>query len=147
MYFKTAFVINSNTPDERGYANIILSLLISLIEKTEMHLPTLVVLSQLDNYKLLMGLPRWMQNSVKNNIDYIIFANELQAFVPSYLKRQYLTNLKKFVDATIMVQRNKEAEKAEATLDEEEWQTYHSIEYVATVNIPNQGISADDEVF
>lgn len=147
LYFKTAFVINNNTAEERGYSKIILSLLITLIESAKMHLPTLVVLSQLDNDNLLMGLPRWMQNSAKNNIDYIIFANELQSFVPSYLKRQYLTNLKKFVDATMMVQRNKEVEKAKATLSDEELQSYHSIEYVATVNIPKQGISADDEIF
>ena len=88
-----------------------------------------------------------MQNSGKNNIDYIIFANELQAFVPSYLKKQYLTNVKKFVDATMMIHRNKEVEKAEAKLDEEDLQIFHSSEYVATVKVPALGISTDDEVF
>lgn len=147
LYFKTAFVIHNNTIEERGYSKIILSLIVSLIENTEMHLPTMVVVSQLDSDKLLMGLPRWMQNSGKNNIDYIIFANELQAFVPSYLKKQYLTNAKKFVDATMMIHRNKEVEKAEATLDEEDLQIFHSSEYVATVKVPALGISTDDEVF
>ena len=147
LYFKTAFVINNNTPEERGYSKIILSLLVSLIENTEMHLPTMVVLSQLDSDYLVMGLPRWMQNSTKTHMDYIIFANEFQSFIPSYLKKQYLNNVKKFVDATIMVQRNKEAEKAEQTLSAEELQVFHSIEYVASIKIPAQGISTDDEVF
>lgn len=147
LHFKTAFIINSSNELENGLSKIILSLLISLIESTDMHLPTMVVLSRLDSEYLLMGLPRWMQNSAKNNIDYIIFANELQAFVPSYLKKQYLTNVKKFVNATMMVQRNKEAEKAETTLTPEELQLYHSSEYVVSLNIPDQGISVEDEGF
>lgn len=147
LHFKTAFIINNNTVEERAYSKIALSLLISLIENAEMHLPAMVVVSQLDSDKLIMGLPRWMQNSGKNNIDYIIFANELQAFVPSYLKKQYLTNVKKFVDATMMIHRNKEAEKAEEILDSEELQVYHSSEYVATLKVPALGISTEDEVF
>lgn len=146
LHFKTAFIINSNTIEERAYSKIVLSLLISLIESSEMHLPAVVV-SQLDSDKLIMGLPRWMQSSGKNNIDYIIFASELQAFVPSYLKKQYLTNVKKFVDATMMIHRNKEAEEAEATLDEEDLQVFLSSEYVATLKVPALGISTDDEVF
>lgn len=147
LYFKTAFVINSNTEDEFKYSKIILALLISLVENTEMHAPALVVLSQLDGVNLQMGLPRWMQNGVKNNIDYIVFANELQSFLSSELSKQYLTNMKKYVRATMMIQRNKEVEKAESTLSDEELQTYHSSEYVATLNIPKQNISIDDEVF
>ena len=147
LHFKTAFIINSNNAQERDYSKVILSFLLPLIESTEMHLPAMVVLSQLDSNNLLAGLPRWLQHSNKNNIDYIIFANELQSFVPSYLKKQYLNNVKKFINATMMVQRNKEAEKAEATLSPEELELYHSSEYVVSLNIPEQGISVEDEGF
>lgn len=146
LHFKTAFIISA-TSETKAISKIVLTLLIKLIESTDMHLPTLVVIPSIDSSRLLAGLPRWLQHSQKDGIDYIIFSNELQSFLSTELTKQYMQSIKKNMAATMLIHRNKEVEKAETTLSDEELQIYHSSEYVATVNIPSSNISADDEVF
>lgn len=147
LFFKTAFIINCTTDDEKAVSKIILTLLITLLENTDSAPKTLVVMSQLDSEHLIPGLPRWLQYSQKDNIDYIIFSDSLKEFENSELKAQYIQNIKQRIDTTMLVHKNAEATKAEQELSAEDLQMYHSTEYVATINIPSKELRVDDEVF
>lgn len=146
LFFKTAFLLNANNDEEKAFSKIMLSMLIMLSESTEGHAPIAVVIDDLDAKHLLLGLPKWMVNSTKTDMDYLLFCDNLAQFKQSEPREQYFKGLQKSMNATLMVHRNKKAEKAFKKLSEEEQAEYHNTEYVATLVIPGQN-NEEDEVF
>ena len=130
----------------KDIAKVIGTLLISLIENSEQISPVMYVIENLDANHLMIGLPRWIQNSPKNNIDFILFNDNIGMFTKTLQAEQFMNKLKATVNAAMLIHKNKYAEKQQRKLSKEELQIYHNTEYVTTLIMPGQS-KIEDEVF
>lgn len=147
LYFKTAIFINADSETDKAVANIVATLLMHTIESADKHTPVVFAMHDINADRLIPSLPKWIKTSVKNDVDFIVFCNNLNSFNKNEQTTQFLNEIKKNMDALLFVHNNSKAEKEKAKLSEEEQATYHNIEYVATIRVKNAQSMEDDEVF
>ena len=147
--FKTAVFVNVNSPEEEHSAKIMITLLNYFIQRLASHQQVLFVLDDLDAKYNFASLPHWMKEAPEYDASFIVINNDLSEFKATPMLEKYFKNLQKQVGASILVHHDDNAIKyaEELPMNRDDMNEFMDQEFIATVLIPTQGISDQDELF
>jgi hypothetical protein len=147
--FKTAVFANVEREEEEHSAKLLLILLNYFIQRVTNHSHVMFILDDLNAKRGLASLPYWMKEAADYNMTFVVINNDLAEFNATPRTDKYFRNLQKAVAASVLVHRNDEiikfADELPMTVDE--MNDFTDQECIATIIIPSEDVSEQDELF
>ena len=147
--FKTAVFVNVDQEEHEHSARLMLTLLNYFIQHIETHSGVLFILDELNAQYGLVSLPYWMKEAHEHNMSFIVIGNDLAGFKENQRAERFFKNFQKAVAASVLVHHNEAARKFEEELPttDDDIGLLMDSDYVATVLIPDEEVSEQDELF
>lgn len=147
--FKTAIFANVNNEQEEHSAKLMIILLNYFIQRCGEHAPVLFVIDDLNAKYAFISLPHWMKESEDYKISFLIINDDLAEFKATPRTEKYFLNLKKAAKAFVLVHHNDAEIKFSNSLPSngDDLNELLENECIATVLIPDQEVSDQDELF
>lgn len=146
--FKTAIFINVESDNEEHSANLLFLLLNYFVQNIENHQKAMFILDTLNPHRMMINLPYWMKESKEHNMSFLVCTDNLAGFKNENEAERFFKNLQKSTSAYLFMHRNENAQKE--GLGQEINLSTNDLEeqdYVATILIPDEELSEQDNVF
>ena len=149
LNFKTAVFVNVENTEQESSARIMSILLNNLIRNSNRSKQTLFVIDNINADYCLISLPLWVKESLAYNMSYVIMCNDLASFKNQPDSERFFKNLRKTIDASVLMHHNDDLLKFENELPSsmDELTTYLSQNCMGQVIIPHLEISVQDQIF
>lgn len=147
--FKTAIFVNVNNEEQEHSAKLMITLLNYFVQKIDSHPSVLFILDELDAKYGMVSLPYWMKEAHEYNMSFIVIGNDLAGFKENPRAEKFFRNFQKAVGASVLIHHNEVAKKFENELPttDDDIGLLMDGDYIATVLIPSDDVSDQDELF
>jgi molybdopterin converting factor small subunit len=147
--FKTAIFVNVNNENEEHSGKLMMILLNYFIQRVAEHSHVLFVLDDIDAKRSFASLPYWMKESAEYDMTFLVINDDLAEFQSTPRTEKYFRNLQKVVAASVLIHHNDAALKFadDLPMDGDEMNEFTDQDCIATVLVPAEELSNQDELF